>query len=226
MKRRVLVIVGVLLLLLAVPASFVAKAIFFPPTFDVTSIATTPSYQDAALLKQAWALPVARTFQARVDFQDNGSICGPTSGANVLRSLRAQPATASALIADTDKCQTFGICFGGLTLDDLAALIRQKSKRDVTVLRDLDLAAFRRELHETNNVARRYIINFQRGLLFGQGTGHHSPIAGYLEDKDLVFVLDVNAKFGPWLVSSARLFNAMDSVDSSTGNKRGLLRVE
>ncbi len=226
MKRRVLTIVAVLLLLLAVPASFVAKAMFFPPKFDVTSIATTETYQDPALLKEAWALPVARTYRQRVDFQSNGSICGPTSVANVMRSLHAQPATTPAVIAETDKCQTFGICFGGLTLDDLAALIRQKSKRDVSVLRDLDLAAFRRELYETNNPSRRYIINFQRGLLFGQGTGHHSPIAGYLEAKDLVFVLDVNATFGPWLVSSERLFKAMDSIDPSSGKKRGLLRVE
>lgn len=39
-------------------------------------------------------------------------------------------------------------------------------------------------------------------------------------------MLDVNDKFGPWLVSSERLFRAMDSVDSSSGKKRGLLVFE
>jgi len=70
------------------------------------------------------------------------------------------------------------------------------------------------------------LVNFHRGLLFGKGTGHHSPIAGYLEAEDLVLVLDVNEKFGPWLVSSERPFRAMDSIDSSSGTKRGLLVFE
>jgi hypothetical protein len=62
--------------------------------------------------------------------------------------------------------------------------------------------------------------------LFGKGVGHHSPIAGYLEDRDLVFVLDVNAKFGPWLVPSERLYQAMNAPDASTGAQRGLLLVQ
>jgi hypothetical protein len=41
-----------------------------------------------------------------------------------------------------------------------------------------------------------------------------------------VFVLDVNAKFGPWLVSTERLFRAVDSEDSSSHMKRGLLLIE
>jgi len=226
LKRRIAIIVAVVLLLLAVPASFVVRGMFFPPTFAVESIANTSQYQDAALLKQAWALPVASTFQQHVDFQPNGSICGPTSVANMFRSFDAQPSGVDGVLAGTGKCEPFGMCFGGLTLDELAELVRAKSQRDVTVLRGLSLNAFRDELRETNNPARRYIINFQRGLLFGKGTGHHSPIAGYLEAQDLVFVLDVNKKFGPWLVKSERLFRAMDSVDSSSGKKRGLLRIE
>jgi len=34
--------------------------------------------------------------------------------------------------------------------------------------------------------------NFNRAQIFGAGVGHHSPIGGYLEAEDLVFVLDVN----------------------------------
>lgn len=226
MKRRVAIIGGVVLLLLAVPASFVVRGMFFPPTFAVESIANTSQYQDAALLEQAWALPVASTFKQRVDFQPNGSICGPTSVANMFRSFDVQPSGVDAVLAGTGKCEPFRICWGGLTLDQLAELVRAKSQRTVTVLRGLNLKAFREELRETNNPLRRYIINFQRGLLFGKGVGHHSPIAGYLEAQDLVFVLDVNKKFGPWLAKSDRLFRAMDSLDSSSGKKRGMLRVE
>jgi len=103
---------------------------------------------------------------------------------------------------------------------------RAATGREVTVLRDLTLDQFRTELARTNDPDLRYVINFHRGLLFGKGTGHHSPIGGYLADDDLVFVLDVNEKFGPWLVDTERLFRAMDEVDGSTKKKRGLLRIE
>jgi hypothetical protein len=81
-------------------------------------------------------------------------------------------------------------------------------------------------MNHVNDPARRYVINFSRGPLFGTGGGHHSPIAAYLVDQDLVLVLDVNRKYGPWLVKSARLFEAMNTVDSGTGKKRGLLLIE
>ena len=111
-------------------------------------------------------------------------------------------------------------------LDELADVVRQKSKRKVTVLRDLTLDQFRDHMKRSNDPSRRYTINFDRGPLFGKSTGHHSPIGGYLEDEDLVFVLDVNAKYTPWLVKTDRLFMAMDTIDEGCGKKRGLLLIE
>jgi hypothetical protein len=79
---------------------------------------------------------------------------------------------------------------------------------------------------QANDPSRRYVVNFSRGPLFGSGSGHHSPIAGYLPDEDLVLVLDVNRNFGPWLVKSQRLREAMNTVDPTVDVKRGLLLVE
>ena len=79
-------------------------------------------------------------------------------------------------------------------------------------------------MRRANDPARRYIINFSRTSLFGAGAGHHSPIGAYLEREDLVFVLDVNQDFGPWLVERSRLFAAMDTPDGD--KKRGLLLIE
>jgi len=45
-----------------------------------------------------------------------------------------------------------------------------------------------------------------------------------LENEDLVFVLDVNRDYGPWLVERARLFNAINMWDGN--QKRGLLLIE
>ena len=41
-----------------------------------------------------------------------------------------------------------------------------------------------------------------------------------------MLVLDVNDEFGPWLVKSKRLYEAMDTVDPTVDKKRGLLLIE
>jgi hypothetical protein len=209
--------------LIAVPASFVIRGIFFPPKLDVPSIKGEATYQNTALLERAWALPVAATYRNHLFFQPNGSFCGPTSVANVQRSLGAASASADTALAGTGACWT-GVCWGGLSLDALADVARHATGRKVTVLRDLSLAQFRDELRRVNDPKLRYIVNFQRAPLFAQGGGHHSPLAAYLEPEDLVLVLDVNEKYKPWLVKSERLFQAVDTAD--TGKKRGLLRIE
>jgi hypothetical protein len=193
-----------------------------PPGF--ISIRAAPAFQDAALLGRAFALPVASTFPRPLLSQTNPSSCGPTSVANVLRS--AGDASGPDEVAAHGAGCLGGFCFGGLTLAQLAAATRATTSQwQVSELHPETLEAFREELRHANEPNRRLIINFHRRPLFGSGGGHHSPIGGYLEAEDLVLVLDVNARFGPWLVSSARLFEAMDTIDSSSGQKRGLLRL-
>jgi hypothetical protein len=219
--RRRLILAGVAALVLA---GGLGLRSVFTPRRDVVSIAASPTYQDPRLLERARHLPAATKYDGPWLSQTNPSACGPTSLANVARSLG--DATASAdLAAGAAGCR-FGICFGGLTLDELARGAEVLTRRKVTVQRDLTLPQFRAELRRSNDPALRYVLNFSRGPLFGVGGGHHSPIGGYLEAEDLVFVLDVNAHYGPWLVPSERLFEAMDTVDSSSGRKRGLLRLE
>jgi hypothetical protein len=191
----------------------------------VVSIKETGDYQDPALLKKAWALPVAAAYQPDIDFQRNASVCGPTSLVNVLHSLK-QPGNQESILQGTNFFTVLGYLPEGLTLDQLADIARQKLQRKVTVLRDLDLAAFHEQLSHVNDLSRRYVINFSRGPLFGTGGGHHSPIAGYLDEEDLVLVLDVNKKYRPWLVKSERLYEAMNTVDTTAQKKRGLLLIE
>ena len=112
----------------------------------------------------------------------------------------------------------------GLTLDELAGLAKMKTQRKVTVLRNLTAEEFREHMKRANDPARRYIVNFTREKIFGAGAGHHSPVGGYLEAQDMVFVLDVNENYKPWLVERERLFSAMDTFDGD--NKRGLLLIE
>jgi hypothetical protein len=226
--KRGLIALGVVIALLG-GAVVILPPLLFGDGVDyshVSSIERLPSYQDPALLAKAFALPVAATYQkSGLDYQRNGSFCGPTTAVDVTRSL-GSAADQAHILDGTQSHTTLGILFGGLTLDEEADVIRTKTGHKVTVLRDLDLAAFRAELAHANDPDRRYTVNFSRGPLFGRGGGHHSPIGGYLPSEDLVLVLDVNDKFKPWLVPSERLFGAVDTVDRGAHAKRGLLRIE
>lgn len=127
------------------------------------------------------------------------------------------------MLAGTGRCWT-GICILGLTLDELAEVARANTSRKITVLRDLGEEQVLEHLRRSNDPDRRYAVNFNREQIFGAGVGHHSPIGGYLEAEDLVFVLDVNSNYQLWLVERTRLFAAVDTLDGDS--KRGLLLIE
>lgn len=212
--------VALVVLALAALAFFATRTPEGPPGF--VSLRASPMFQAPALLEKAWALPVASTWPRPLLSQTNPTSCGPTSVANVLRS-GGEATTPSTVAAHGPGCVN-GFCFGGLTLDDLAEASRQSSSGwKVTVARPETVEALREQLRHANDPGVRLVANFHRGPLFGTGGGHHSPIGGYLEAEDLVFVLDVNASYGPWLVSTARLFDAMNTVDPSSGKQRGLI---
>ncbi|MCB9570294.1 MAG: phytochelatin synthase [Myxococcales bacterium] len=225
-RRRTLARVLLALALLLVALFAVARVALAPEVYDVASIADAPAYQDPALLERAWSLPVAATYgPGRLQYQPRISYCGPTSVATVITSLGLDAdATADSVLDGTGYCWS-GQCIPGLTLDELAEIARAKTGAAVTPLRDLSLDAFREHMRRSNDPGRRYIVNFLRGPLFREGGGHHSPIGGYLEDEDLVLVLDVNARFEPWLVPTERLFAAVDTVDGGSGQRRGLLLI-
>jgi hypothetical protein len=222
-RRRIALLVATLFV--TALTLVVLRATLLAPRFDVPSIASAAPYKDPLLLERAWALPVAATFDRRVVSQTNGSVCGPAAVANILRSLGETDASQTKVLEGSGRCGS-GYCVMGLTLDELAEVAQKKTSKKVTVVRDITIDELRAHLRRTNDPSRRYLVNFHRGLLFGKGHGHHSPIAGYLEQEDLALVLDVNDDFGPWLVTTERLFGAMDTIDSSSGKKRGLLVFE
>jgi Phytochelatin synthase len=189
-----------------------------PSAAIASSVTHTPE-----LIERAWHLPVAATFHRYVNRQSNGSRCGPAAVANAYRSLGEVASTEGKVLAGTGRCWT-GVCILGLTLDELAEVARTNTSRKVTVLRDLSEDQFLEHLRHSNDPGRRYIANFDRGQIFGAGVGHHSPIGGYLEPEDLVFVLDVNSDFQPWLIERKRLFAAVNTFDGD--KKRGLLLIE
>lgn len=217
MKRAVIICMVLIAALLVSGVSLVGRTHVSQHDIE-RSVARKPE-----LVNRAWQLPVAATFDRKISWQSNGSRCGPAAVANAYRSLKDSAATESDVLAGTRWCWS-GICIMGLTLDELAAVARVNFARKVTVMRGLTEEQFRAHMRRTNDPGRRYIINFDRKEIFGAGAGHHSPIGGYLENEDLVFVLDVNSDYQPWLVERSRLFDAMNTLDG--GTKRGLLLIE
>jgi hypothetical protein len=193
---------------------------------EAVSIEHDATYQDPALLERAWALPVARLYRAHFDSQGNGSFCGPTSVVDVVRS-EGSDADQQHVLDGTDIGTWFGVLPGGITIEQVAVVAHTRlPDRHVEVHRDLDLDGLRALLARANDPAVRMIANFHRGPLFARGGGHHSPIGGYLADEDLVFVLDVNHAYQPWLVPPARLLEAMNVIDPASGDTRGIVTIE
>jgi hypothetical protein len=216
---------GLILLLVILFFALPTRKIVFPKHYDVVPITAAPEYKDKARLDRARVGTGLSAYPSPPLYQSNGSICGPTSLANVFRSYGDTATTVDDVLAASGKC-SLGICFMGLTLDELAAVAGRRQGYRVTVIRDLSLQDLRAHLKEATDPKRRYVVNFDRGPLFGKEGGHHSPIGGYLAEEDLALVLDVNAKYEPWLVKMERLFSAVDTIDPISERKRGLLMIE
>src|SRR5205823_392256 len=90
-----------------------ARRFIFPEHLDVVSIRTSPEFQDPALLARAWQLPVAAQYHDVLMYQPNGSVCGPTSVADAMRSLGTRDETPEQVLAGTGYCRPLGICMGG-----------------------------------------------------------------------------------------------------------------
>ena len=186
-------------------------------TPPVASIRSHSWFNDQALIAEAWKLPVAKLY-APLQSQTFTSICGPTSVANVLRTMGVK--------TGANPFSRFGV--RAMSLDQVALESADLVPRGwkVTAQRPKTVSQLREHLAQSNDPRFRYVSNFSRLPLFTHGGGHHSPLGGYLEEEDLAFILDVNSGYGPWLVKAERLFEAMDTDDWGVGLTRGLAMYE
>ncbi|XP_010522567.1 PREDICTED: glutathione gamma-glutamylcysteinyltransferase 1 [Tarenaya hassleriana] len=70
------------------------------------------------------------------------------------------------------------------------------------------------------------ISSYNRGVFKQTGTGHFSPIGGYNAERDMALILDVaRFKYPPHWVPLKLLWEAMDSLDQSTGHRRGFMLI-
>lgn len=200
------------------------------PDSAIRSIKHEQNYQDEAQLADAWQLPVASTYKNNFVYQENGAFCGPASVVNTLSSLGINDLSQSDVIKNSSIFYIKARILG-LTLDEMRTIFKDNLQKTgqsawtVMEYRDLTIDEFRDHMRQANRPDFRYVINFSRLPLFGVNIGHHSPIGGYIEDSDSVFLLDVLEDYKPFIVSTENLFVAMNTIDSETEKKRGLIQL-
>jgi len=159
--------------------------------------------------------------------QRRPAFCGVASAVIALNALRSDRTVTQASFFHALPME-LRVTFQGMTLDELGELLRQHHV-DVEVLhaKDSTLEAFRIKAHENLSRAGDYVlVNYQRSVL-GQGEGGHiSPLAAYNAETDRFLILDVAAyRYPPVWVSAAELWNAINTVDSTSRQTRGLVVV-
>lgn len=73
---------------------------------------------------------------------------------------------------------------------------------------------------------RHLIISYDRRSFQQTGTGHFSPLGGYHRQKDMALILDVaRFKYPPHWVPLPLLWEAINTIDESTGKLRGFMMI-
>lgn len=203
-----------------------------------------PTKQDLPLPKTLWAMeagegaavtkrnltdadltPLRKAFETQI----HGSYCGVASSVIALKTLgsTAQQTTffSPKTAAIRSERQVF---YGGMTLDELGKLLTAHgAKTTVVHASDSSVDAFRTEARaNVEGSGDVLLINYYRKTLEQKGGGHISPVAAYDTESDRFLVLDVSSyKYPPVWVTTALLFKAMTTVDSSASLSRGWVHV-
>jgi len=117
----------------------------------------------------------------------------------------------------------------GMTLDQLGRLLEAFGvKADVRHASDSSVAQFRAQAQAALAIPNHHVVvNYLRTTLGQQSGGHISPLAAFDANTDRFLVMDVSRyKYPPVWVSTAALFEAMDSVDAgNSGRHRGFVLI-
>lgn len=221
---RVVGIVGGLTLL-AVVASW-GVAFRTPPQHRLplpSTLISTESPAGAQLLSQNAFAPDNADLRRFFESQSRAAYCGVASSVIVLNALHHHATLTQATVFPNTSAE-LRTTFGGMTLAQLGDLLRANGA-DVTLTYagDSGIDAFRATARQNLQTPGDFIlVNYERAALGQAESGHISPLAAYDEKSDRLLILDVAAyKYPPVWVATADLWNAMNTIDSSSGRTRG-----
>jgi hypothetical protein len=160
--------------------------------------------------------------------QRRPAFCGVASSVAVLNALRPSAPRLTQAGFFEDLATELHVTFTGMTLQQLATLLRRHGAAvDVVFAKDTSLDAFRATARANLSRSGDYVlVNYQRAALGQREGGHISPLAAYSATSDRFLILDVAAyKYPPTWVSAADLWRAMNTIDTTSGQTRGFVMV-
>ena len=157
------------------------------------------------------------------------SYCGVASSVAALNAVGLELDQDGFFSDDAAAVQSrLGTMFGGMTLPTLAGLIaahgvpaeaRHADSFDVDGLRTL----LRENLARPGDVV---LINYDRAGVDQPTGGHISPVVAYDAESDRALILDTAVhRFPPVWARLDAIYGAMNTVDTSSGKRRGLVVV-
>lgn len=183
-------------------------------------------------------LPLTRFFVT----QDNLAYCGVATMVMVLNALNVEAPAAAEYpsfnfftqhnVFDNARSRAVVspevVMRQGMTLDELGGLLSSYSLAvQVYHAEHSRLEEFRAmaiaNLEQPNNYI---LVNYLRSSLGQERGGHISPLAAYDAESDRFLILDVSRyKYPPIWVTTTDLWNAMNTIDSTSNQTRGFVVV-
>lgn len=236
MKRSLKIAVIALFGLLTLALSGTAWVVLSAP--EVHRLELAPGLIDATSDngREMLAHALAKADYERLDTefvpQSRQAYCGVATSVTVINAmLHPQPELTQDTVF-TPKVvavkSELAVTFSGLTLGQLAGLFEAHGLRaQIIYAGHSGIDAFR-EIVRTNlaDASAYLVVNYDRKTLKQEGSGHISPVAAYSAEKDAVLILDVAAYKYPYTwVPVAKLWDAMNTIDSESGQSRGYLLI-
>ena len=205
------------------------------PTSDAQRLALAEHLVDLdsdegqALLADADADADYEHVASHFETQVYRSYCGVASSVIALQALDDDVTQASFFDeAASEVAPMAQVLFGGMTLQTLHDLLEAHgADAELYHAADLTLDEFRALAVQNLGADGDYVlVNYLRAAIDQETGGHISPLAAYDADTDRFLVMDVATyKYPPVWVEAARLFAAMNEVDSDSGLSRGMVFV-
>jgi len=209
-------------------------------------IAFNSSEGEAMLFKSTTTRTVFMQIIKNLETQKTQSLCGAATAVSILNSIGGgkipgidkvidpwfhpfgfftQDAIFTPCVADVIPLPT--VMFMGMTMEELTGMfacfsVTTRATHAADATADEFAAAAYDALRSGNHVA----INFLRTGIDQAGGGHWSPLGAYDVEANMFLLLDVSRyKYPPVWVHAHDLYNAMNTVDSTSGKTRGWIIV-
>ncbi len=232
MRKYLLPIIAITTLIIAGFSGFILWSLYPHADFQALPEGLIGIDQEAGIELLAHAEATADYSPLLMHFEPQVAVsfCGVASSVTVLNALGQATTQVRFFNDETDKVRRdWQVLFGGMSLGELAGLLQAHGVKAHAHHADaFTVDQFRAIVAFNLSTPGDYIlVNYQREAL-GQGkVGHISPLAAYDHQSDSVLIMDTAAhKYPPTWVPLPLLFDAMNTVDTSSGKLRGFVEIK